>query len=890
MAESVGRGHADPAGRILSPGPRGPDRDHRREIEAHIAERVDDLVAGGLDRTEAERRARTEFGDPGPALDEMRRIAERRLRRRRLLRALDELRIDLSTALRSLRRHPLHAIAVVLTLALGIGATTTLFTVVDRVLLRSLPYADANRIATVWSVDSQGRNTSLSLPDFFDLRAGSGAFESLAFIRGGSLTRLDGERGASRLGTAFVTEDFEAALRPKLAYGSLSAFADGGVSEAIVALSYDAFLRHLGGDPGRVGEVLSFRDGGRRLVAVLAPEVEYPLWADAYTPLREGDAEWVGLSARDYRLDNRAVGRLSRGATLASARAELLGIAERLARAYPDTNREWGATAEPLRDLLVGDQETSLWVLLAAVGGLLAIAVANAAGLAVSRVMSRGRELGVRASLGMPAGRIARLVALESVLLSLVGGALGTAVALAATPRLTEGAGGTVQAAGTLGVDARIAAVALLISIVVGLAAGALPALLGSRTTLTQRIRRGDSSRAAERTRAILVGTQVALSVGLVATTVLFARSLSTLQSVETGVETEGLTVSRLTLPSEYHGVPERRRVLWDDLVRRLGDDSAVEAATVVNHAPLVGTGVLSPARVEGGGGEVVPSVWLRMTGERFFDIADIELLSGRVFGSLDHAEESDGVVVSAAAARSLWGGVEVLGKRLTLERQLASDPDFQSPIEATVIGVVEDTRAQLRGEAVPAVYLPMRVHPWTSAYLIARAPPGPRTEEAVRSAILSVDPTLPIGEIRAYSDLATRSIQRDRFVASLSSTFAALALLLAWVGIYGAMTFAVQRSSRSLAIRIALGSTSRQASGAALRPTLLAIAAGALTGAGLAAALAPLTAALLVDTAPLDPQAIGIGVATIAAVALAAGWLPARRAARTDPVEVLRD
>lgn len=794
---------------------------------------------------------------------------------------------------RSLARSPWYALAAILATAAGVGAATAVFSVVDGVLLRPLEYRNPDRIVTVWAVTPQGgAGGSPSYPDFMDWRDGTSSFSSMAFMQGAALTHLDATLGAARITTAFVTPDFVGALAPRIHLGSLAALAATRTGEPVLALKYSTWRTRFGADSTVVGRLEPFADGSYRVVAVLAPGVDYPLWADGYARLTPGRIAAQGLEARSYRLDTRVVARLADGVSVERARAELSAAAARLAERHPDTNRQWGAAVRTLREDLVGDVRTSLLVLLAGVMGLLVIASANVAGLIVARALDRTRELGIRMALGASRRSVSALLASESVVVALAGGLLGIVLARWGVDAFLAWGVPGLPRTREISVDGRIAAFAMLVSLVSGLLAGLAPTLSGRWSAPGTLLGRGATSRPSERLRAALVSGQVAVTVALVAATLLLARSYWTLQHVDRGFDPTGMVTLRLNLPPDYQGRPGLRRAMYDRLLDDVRSQPGVAQATLVNHLPLSGTGVVTSVVTDPeADARDTPRAWLRTTGPDFFRVLGIPVVEGRAFQAADHDRWSGAMVVSQVLARQLWGDADPLGRRLTVFRQVSSDSDYGEPLEGTVVGVVGNTRTALRADGpTAAVYLPLSVHPWTSAYLAVRPRAGANASDAMRQAVADVEPRIPVADVVRYEDLARYSVGRDRFLAALSVAFSFLALFLASVGTYGVLAYDVRRHARELAVRVALGAGRERLVATVLRQAATLVGTGLVVGAAAALLLTRLMTSVLFQVSPLDPLALGGTALAMALLALAGAWIPARRAARTDPMVALRD
>jgi predicted permease len=780
--------------------------------------------------------------------------------------------VEARHALRRVRRAPGYSLAVILTLALGIGANTAIFSVVDTYLVRPLALDEPDRTVLL-NKQRQDRFGFTSAPNYLDWRERSTSFDALAAVQMWSttLTGLDVPR---RERLALVRPEFFDLLRQQPALGRGFTEAEGEPGAAAVAvLSHDLWLDAFGSDPGVLGTSITLDGVARTVVGVLPAGIEVPGFAArVYTPLVfEGDALEVRGRNNLY-----VVGRLADGISLDRAKAEMDGIGRQLASAYPEANEGWTVSVRPLHDALVADHANPLWILLAASGFVLLLACVNIASLVVARGMTREREFAVRFSLGAGRPRLLAQLVNETLLLSVLGGALGAALAALLIRPIRALVPPSLTSLADLAVDARVLAFALAASVLTGLLAGLLPAL---------RLVRGTSGGAAGvggllRTRSgnargsgLLVGSQFALATMLVFGAGLMARSLSALYSVDTGLRHEALSTFRVTLPPARYAEPASVIAGIDLVLEGLRAQSAGAAA--VSHLPLSGANLRSSVILPG-----------------YFDLVGIPVTRGRVFSGDDALDSEPVAVINQRAAELFWPGEDPVGRWIAYAEDAQGDH-----IRRRIVGVVGNTLFAGPGEpAAPEVFQPhaqtTEVWRWfgrTMSFVVGTHDGSVIPLRSAQSVMALADPDLPVVGLAALTDMYDRSIRTPRFHGTLISLFAGLALILASVGLYGVTAFDVRRQWNELGVRKALGA----GGGSIVRRVL-----GRSLGAALVGTITGLAGALLIGRAfeqmvfgvsVRDPAAIGGVVMVLLPVALLASWLPAARAARVDPVETLR-
>ena len=804
---------------------------------------------------------------------------------------------DLRLALRSLRRAPAYTIVAVLVLALGIGATTAMFAVVDRVVLRPLGYDDAGRLVALSSSDSTGASrTPPSFLDVMDWRARARSLDGVAFVRGAT-PLLRGPEGAERLLTAYVSEGFFRVLGARALHGRvfLAEEERSGATPTIV-LAHGFWQSRFGGDPGVVGRVVDVGGGGATIVGVLPPTVDFPVWAQAYAPIAALPSdERAALERRDFRVDNAAIGRLAPGVTLARARAELDAIAAQLAAEHPSSNAGIAIAAVPLRDDLVGSAGSRLGVLLAAVSLVLLVACVDVANLSLVRATSRAREVAIRTALGAGRWRIARPLLAESTLVAAAGGVLGLVLALWCVGLVRALAPAGIPRLDELALDWRAAAAGTLLSAACAVVFGLVAARYASPARLAIALREGSAragrGAAGQRLRAGFVVAQIALAIVLVVGATLLVGSFVRLARVHPGFESESLLVLRVEPDAARHGSAERLLALYDHVDAEVSSVPGVRSAAFVNHFPMTGTAVVTPVSVAGRTAQPRDFALYRLASADYFGTAGQRVVAGRGLVEADMRATAGVAVVNETFVTQYLGGDEPVGARVTVRKQAVGRDDYDAPVTATIVGVVEDTRLRaLSRPAVPEVFLPLPVNPWRSAFLVVRAERDAAALAApVRRAVQRVDADIPVAALRPASELVSGSLRQARLDAALLGAFAATALLLASLGLYGVVAHGVAQRSREIGVRAALGArptdVARLFLAEALRLALLGVALGTLLALGATRALGSLVFGVSVT----DPATYAGVALSLTVVALLASWLPARRAARVDPAAALR-
>ena len=810
---------------------------------------------------------------------------------------------DLKLSLRTLRRTPGYTLAVVLTLALGIAATTGVFSVLRSVVLAPLPYAPVDRAVIIAERDSAANIRLASYPTFEDWRAGSEVFAGLAFVRGLGTVMKTGT-GAERLVGAFVSAEFfdtlpeEAAVGRTLGPGDFAPGAPGAV-----VLSHRLWRRRFGGAPSAVGRAIVLGDRSYTIVGVMPANYVYPTWAELYAPITMILTSDQALQQRGLHVDSRVVGRLRPGVDTATAQRALSAVAAHLAGTYPAESGGWRSVAlYPVASEVLGDIGPQLRLLSVAAAFVLLIACVNVANLSLARATTRSRELAIRTALGAGRGALLRLLAAESLVLGLGAGALGLAGSVWLIHWIRVLGHDLLPRVDEVAVDGSVAVFSVGVCVAAMIVFGFLPALLPVPGTLTSGLKDGagaGTGRQRRRLRSGLVVAEFTLALMLLAGAGLLVRSLLRLQEVKTGFVVDHLLAVPINPPSPKYEDPERALALYRAVAEAAARVPGVTSVALTNHVPLSGASINTPIEVEGGTGarDDADEALFREVDSNYFQTAGIPIVAGRNF-SPGEIEHPNGVVlVNQFLAKRYWPGRNPIGERLTVRKSAQGRPEFGEPVRATVVGVTGDVRHfALDADVVPEVYLPytITVWPWMSVLVRVGTDPA-RAALALQQAVLGVEPDLPLegpsfqNGVYQVKQSLRESLAYRRLLTGLLAAFAVPACLLAALGIYGVVAYLVAQREHELAVRVALGA-SRQAVlrlvlAQGLRLSLIGV------GLGVLGALAGtrLLRAQLFEVSPTDPLSLIGAACALTLVGLLATYLPARRATGVDPMRALR-
>jgi putative ABC transport system permease protein len=861
------------------------DAEFSDELDAHLQMLIDEYQRRGLDRDAAARAARIDLGGAMQLTE--------RNREERGLPFVDTTLQDIRYALRTLRRNPGFASVVVLTLAVGVGAVTAMFTVVRAVLLRPLPFAEPGRLVEITETNPlKGWTHTVAAPaNFLDWRARNAVFTDIAGWGG-----VD-DRGASNMqrlldvngdpqpivGIVVTGNLFDVlGATPLIGRGFTWDETFEGRSDVLV-LAYGTWQTLFNGDPSAVGRTISLSGRTMTVVGVMPRDFAFPnrtaqFWAPLSTPF-----DTFAKMRRPHYLS--VVARLRPGVTVEQARDRMTNIATDLERQYPDTNTRMGVRIEPLHDIMASGARASVLMLFAAVTVLFLIVCANIASLQLGRSSSRMREFAVRRALGAGRQRLVRQLLTESIVLSIVGSSLGIALAMLAPPLLVRAAPSALPLFATPRVDLPVLLFAIALAIVAPIVFGLTPALSSSRSDqLAQRAESG--SRQTTRARDVLVAIEVTLSVVLLVASTLLVRSLIRLQQVDPGFRPERATAFKVTLPRLRFPKDTDRLQAFEDLERRLRELPGVEAVGATSTVVLRGYTWTGDATVEGRpADDYERELRHESVTPEYFRAAGIRLIAGRMLTDHDDAK-SNVTLVNETLAKVYFRGADPIGKRIKFGRP-TDDNGW-----TTVVGVVADAKQDGLDKAVrPEVYVPFAANVQNPAVFVVRSSVDPEaTIAAARQIVRASGRDFLVSDETTLQELVTESMGDERFRTSLLLAFAAVAVFLASLGIYGVLAYFVSQRSRELGIRLALGAQPHALFSLVVVQGMRPVIAGAAIGLAAAVGVTQLIASLLFGVSTLDPVSYAITIGALLLTAIAATAVPALRAMRVDPITALRD
>ena len=794
---------------------------------------------------------------------------------------------DLRYALRQLIKAPSFTVVAILTLALGIGACTAIFSVVNTVLLQPLDYPDSGRIVMIRETQlPQFPEFSVSPPNFLDWQKQTKSYEYLAAYSGAGMN-LTGEGEPQRLVGIKATANYFEVFGVKPVLGRMFLPEEDAVGKNhVVVLSYAFWQRVFGGTRDVVGRSIQL-NGEPYTVVGVAPTGGLTSKVDLWTPMAFKPDETAN-DARGAHYIN-VFGRLKPGVTAAQAKAELNVLATQLAQQYPDSNKGWGILMMPMQDYMVRDVKPVLWTLLGAVGCVLLIACANIANLLLARATARHREISIRAALGAGRGRLIRQLLTESVVLAICGGVAGVllarwgldallALAPTSLPRITE-----------IRLDRGVLFFSLALSILTGLVFGIAPAWLAARADVNEALKQGTRGSteggARGRLRSALVVIEVVFALMLLGGAGLLARSFMQLANVDPGFNPDNATLLRLSLPQKKYALPEQQTAFADALLERVKVLPGVQAAGVTHSMPLVSDYVLG-FNIEGRPAIApsdLPNTNYYTVTPDYFKAMGIRLVRGRAFTAQDDAKAPRVAIINETLARQHFPNEDPIGKRINI----TNGPDTWREI----VGVVGDIKQYGVDKATSAQsYEPFAQVPFTSVNLVVRTNgPAAALLGALRPTVYAIDKDQPIGIIRPLEEIMADSIARQRFAMTLLSVFSAVALVIAAVGIYGVMAYNVVQRTGEFGIRMALGAQQSDVMRLVLTQGGKLIGLGLLIGLAATLAASRAMGSMLFNTSASDPLTLGTITILLAAVALVACFFPANRATKVNPIEALR-
>jgi putative ABC transport system permease protein len=857
------------------------------ELRFHLEQQIADYLAAGMTPDEARRRAQQEFGGLEQMKEECRDVGSAHF--------VETLFQDVRYGFRQLRRSPGFTVIAILTLALGIGANAVIFSAVNGVLLRPLPYPNSNRLAQVWSTNPHTNRWGdwVSYPDFVDWRAQNKVFEDLVAYRTW-LTNITGGDHPDALFTVLASSSLFSVLQSQPLLGrSFLPDEDKPGHNRVVVLSDALWRSRFGSDPHLVGKVVVINGESYTVIGIMPPRFRFPL----NPPEGLVPSAWlpVGLdpSQSDRGSHNyRVVGRLRPGVTLSQAQADMEAIARNLAQSYA-ADRSLGIKVAGLEENVTSEVRPALLVLLGAVGLVLLIACANVGNLLLSRAVARQREVALRLAIGANRSRIVKQMLTESVLLALIGGGVGLLLAFQglslliklapSVPRLHEST-----------VDGRVLIFCSLLSLATGILFGLVPAFQASRIHLNEALKQSGPNRrlrSGPRLRRMLVVTETALALMLLIGAGLLIRSFVRLSNVELGFNPQHVLTAMIMLPESRYSAPNRQAAFFEEAIRRIEALPGVESVAAADSVPLV-TNDTGSVSVEGHpeptpGGVSIQAERPKVT-PGYFRAMGIPLLRGRTFTRADNETSLPVAIVSEVAARLYWPNEDPIGKRVSVDE---GDESEGRIVWRQVIGIVGDVRQDGLTERVrPSFYTPLSQLPMPFAALIVKSRMDPRSlADPVRRQVMVVDKDQPLFSIQSMQEVVADSVSDRAFQTVLLSLFAAVAMTLAAIGIYGVMSHSAAQRTHEIGVRMALGAQKRDTLRLVVSQGMFLALLGVSIGVIGALALTRFMSSLLYGVKPTDPMTF-IGVSLVlAAVSLVASYVPARRATKVDPMVALR-
>jgi predicted permease len=857
------------------------------EFLHHLELRTEHLIRSGLSPAEAARRARLEFGSGEHYREEGRAAVG--------LRRLDEFGGDLRYTARSLRKSPGFTMVAALTLALGIGATSALFSVVHAVLLRPLGYPEPEQIVRIHTLlrGEEQSDRDLSPPNFASLAEGSRAFVAISAAYGSDHILSGNGETRTVEGTRVSASFFDVmGVHPVLGRVFLPVENKPG-NHRVVVLGHGLWQLAFGADPGVLGRAISLDGEPYTIVGVMPSGLPSLARSDVWVPIVYGPRYSATTDDGRYRNTWLPVfGRLRPGVTLERGQGDLRLLAERLAGAFPAANADVSFGAKPLHEEIVGDVRTPLLLLFGASLVVLLVACANVIGLHLARAGTREAEMSVRVALGAGRRRLIRQLLTESMVLGLLGGGLGLVVAVWATRSLAIARPQGIPRLETIRVDGAVLTFTFVVALAVSALAGLAPALRATRTALAGTLResgRGSPSRRSHRLRGGLVIGQISLAIVLLTMAALLLQSFARLVAVDPGFETERVLSFRVDLPAASWTEPAVPS-FYERLLEQLGRSPSIAAAGAVSRLPIAQGSFSSRFSIEGRPDpqDEQQSIGVLSITPGYFRALSIPVLHGRGISEQDRASAVPVVVINEAAATRFFPGENPIGRQLV---QFSYDPIEQAAATFTVVGVVADIRGRALNRApAPEAFFAHAQVPFPGMNVVVNTSVNATTLSAdIRSALAALDPNLPPPALQSMDGVLAASVARPRYLALLLTLFALLTHVLAAVGVFGLLSYTVAQRTREIGVRVALGAHPHEVLSLIIRRALVMSGLGVVLGLAGALVLTRLLENQLFGIRPADPVAYAAAAALMTATALLAAWVPARRAASVDPIHALR-
>jgi len=805
---------------------------------------------------------------------------------------------DLRQSLRTLGRNPAFTIGAILVLALGIGANTAIFSIVNAAMLRPLPFDQPDRLVQVWHVPPAKSFPGIDLfsvspANYLDWKAQNTSFDSVSIYGFRGLT-FGGTDRPEVIKASSVPFDFFTVLRAQPLLGRTFTRDDDHPNSRAILLSYGLWRDRFASDRGIVGRDIAVNSQSYTVIGVMPEKFRMPDFAKAWVPLGWTDADRAVRGNHNYQV----IGRLKPNITIDQAKSDLAAISTRLEQQYPEDDKGWGATAIPLHEQLIGDVRTALFVLLGAVAFVLLIACANVANLVLAKTLARGKEMAIRSALGAGRMVLLRHILVETLLLSVIGGLFGLLLARGVIALSVKLLADRLPAFMQVTLDAQVLAYTLLLSVAAGVLAGLFPSLRFSRVDVNEALKQGTrgGSDAGGKARNLLVVAEVALSLVLLIGAGLMIRTLWQLRDVRPGFDSSNVLTMNVAIPRGRFATPSGEVNFFHDVLQRIKTLPGVEDAGAIDSLPLDGGGSHQPFSIEGR--PVLPmadqpEVDVRLISTGYLRTMHVPVIRGRDFEEADAAGRPGVVLISDALAHRFFPNEDPIGKHLTLT--------FFADTPREIVGIVGNVKTDQLNETRPVdtIYMaanqlgPATGQAWDSfgLSLAVRTKSDPHTAaNAITGTIHEVGPDIPVTDLLSMDDVIAQSMSPQRFNMLLLAAFAGLALLLAAVGIYGVLSYTVRRRVREIGIRMALGASQsdilRLVVNDGMKPILIGVTLGVIT----AVALSRLVASLLFGVPPTDPLTFTVVALLLVAVGVAANTLPAYRATKVEPTQTLRE
>jgi putative ABC transport system permease protein len=807
---------------------------------------------------------------------------------------------DIRMGFRMLIRDPWFAAVAVFTIALGIGATTVIFSAINSVLLRALPYEDPDKLVMVWATRESGSQTPVSVANMTDWRKQNKVFEDIGGYAPQSYN-LIGSGEPERVQGALVSSSLLTALRIKPIHGRIFSEDEDKIgANRVVIIGEKLWRRRFNAEPQLVGRTVTLNGDNYTVIGILPTSLDL-LRIAAPTGSALDDTElWTPLggeklpSSRAYNI-LRVIARLKTNISVQQAQAQMGMIASQLETQYPETNRGRGIRIMPLYDEVIGRSSAALWILFGAVTFVMLIACANVANLMLIRGFRRHKEIAIRAALGAGTGRLIKQLLTESLILSLIGGSLGLLFASFGVRLVSAASPRNIIRLDQINLDTKVLVFTFGASLLTGLIFGLMPAFQMTRVNMNESLKEGGRSNTDTRqhVRSLIVSFEVALALVLLIGAGLVIRSILGVLSVDPGFRTENIQTMRVLLSQANYPDSQRWLNFFNEVTQRVQALPGVQSVGLINNLPLSGTGAISGFIIEGRPALRAEEEADYMTGCRvirptYFDTMGIRLKKGRQFTERDNQNSSRVAVISEAMAQRFWHGEDPIGKRVAIGREQVQG---QETIWREVVGVVGNVRHWgLMEDATPDTYVSDLQNPSPSMFLVVRSSSNqPDLVSAIRKEILSIDKDQPVYSVRTIDELLSRSYSQLRFYMLLLTIFAGIALVMAVVGIYGVLAYSVSQRKREIGVRLALGAQRSDIIKMVLAQGMKLVLIGIVAGIAVAIPLTRLMSSLFYGVSSVDPLTyVGLSL-FLALIALISSYIPARSATRVDPAITLR-